>query len=255
MDVVVTLVSDYLTGKATDHLVDVFRRNVIERWSKWRAEKFLETFYSEISILLNASDPQKLNEALDKILQHEERTEVLFDAYRSVSLSRSKNIGPRIIAVITAKLTYEKRTATMEEEIILSAAEMLNDNELIEYASFVSKYKGEANSKNKDALLDEKGNLRIRWCEEQQDSNWHRETEISVSPLNLTSVLGVWATKLKNLGIIVDEVIEKKWAYKEDSERHIDQDGEVREIIWWIAVDKEFFFLANLIDRFKHTAE
>ncbi len=255
MKIIATFLSDYGAGKATDLLLESFKKNVIERWSKWRAEKFLKTFYSEISLLLNSTDTEKLNSTLDLILQNEDRSEMLFEAYRRVSLSRSKNIGPRIIAVITAKIIHEARLATIAEEIILSAAEALNDDELIDFAGLVSEHKDKTNGKNEAVFFDDSGNLKIRWHKETLDSNWHQKTEISVSPLNLVSDLGRWAPKLKDFGIIQDEVIEKIWKYEEDSERHIDEAGQVRKITWWITINKEFFLLSDLINRFSDMSE
>lgn len=255
MKIITAFLLDYGAGKATDLLLDSFKKNVIDRWSKWRAKKFLDTFYNEISLLMDCNNSKKLNTIIDSILQDETRSEVLFEAYRRVSLSRSKNIGPRIIAVITAQIIHEERFAKDSEEVILSAAESLNDDELRSFSCFVSEHREKTNGKSEALFLDDSENLKVRWHKETIDSNLHQKTEISVSPLNLTSDLGMWAPKLKDLGIIQDEVMEKTYKYEEDSERHIDQAGQVREITWWIMINKEFFLLSDLINRFSDMAE
>jgi hypothetical protein len=255
MKIITSFLLDYGTGKATDLLLESFKKNIIERWSKWRTKKFLETFYKEFSLLLNSPDTKKLNSILNSILQNEDRSEALFEAYRRVCLSRSKNIGPCIIGFITAKIISEKRAAKPSEEIIFSAAENLNDDELIEFEYFISKHGKKADIKNDEVFFDNLGNLKIRWKREVRDSNWHRNTELSISPLNLISDLGIWASKLKDLGILSDTVVEKILHYEEDSDRHIDQDGQERSITWWISINKEFFLLSELIERFAETEE
>lgn len=255
MKIITSFLSDYGAGKATDIILESFKKNVIERWSKWRAEKFLETFYKEFSLLLNSPDTKKLNSTLDSILQNEARSEVLFEAYRRVCLSKSKNIGPRIIGFITAKIMHEERMAYESEEIMLSAAENLNDDELIEFKDFIFRHKKKADAKDSEVFFDNCGNLKILWNREVQDSNWPRDKEISISPLNLTSDVGGWAAKLKDLGIILDETREKILQYKEDGERFIDQAGQQRSISWWIIVNKEFFPLSDLIGRFAYSEE
>jgi len=255
MMIISALLLDYTKGKIYDGLKKSFKNNVIDRWSRWRSEKFLKTFYQEIFQLINLDNPQELNSYLDKIFQDEEMSEILFDAYRRVSLSRSKTIGPRIIAVVTAKLIYEKRCADTSEEILLTAAETLNDDEFVEFEYFVSTNKKHANSKNNEVYFDKSGNLKIKYRQEHFDSNFHPETEISISPINLTYEIGIWAIKMKNLGIIYDEVIEKKSKYQEDSERKVYQDGESCHIIWQITIDKDFFILAELAGRFLSSME
>lgn len=54
---------------------------------------------------------------------------------------------------------------------------------------------------------------------------------------------------MKSHGIILDDIKERQWEYKEDGERHIDEDGSVREISWWLTIPKAFFRLAELVER------
>lgn len=91
--------------------------------------------------------------------------------------------------------------------------------------------------------------LRIRCCEEQVDSNWSLSQGVSTGPLDLDEWLGTWGRKLKSYGIIKDDVQERLFNYPEDSERHIDEPGTIREISWWISVPAEYFKLVNLVCR------
>jgi hypothetical protein len=192
------------------------------------------------------------------MLQDEHSSELLFDAYRRVSLSRSKAIGPRVTGIITAKLAIEQRDPTGAEESMLDAAEQLFDVELIEFASFIRNYRRLATNEKPDEVnLSDRGILRIKWNSEKLDSNWDRDFDVSLGPLNLRESCGSWAKKLESLGIIQTDVTEKKWDYQEDGERHIDQDGSVREVTWWIITCDTYFVFADMIDRvnYEHLAE
>lgn len=250
------LVSGYVAEKIIDRVTKSFKINVIERWTKARAEKFFNEFCREIELELAGHQSDELDILLEKILEDETRSEVLFNAYRHVCFSRSKNLGPRIIGVLTAQLVIEGRLADEAEDNIFMAAENLLDNELLEFAEFTKKYKSQAeDEKIEDVSFDDHGNLAIEWFSERIDSNWNRDTNLSLAPLDLVECLGKWALKIKSLGIISDDLKERQWDYSEDDERHIDEPGRIREISWWIYMSKSYFKLADLIERVSRDIE
>jgi hypothetical protein len=252
MDPVTSLVAGHAAGKLIDRVAASFRVNVIERWSRRRAQHFFGQFCLEVEHELAGEHSAELEPLLDKMLEDEFATELLFDAYRRVSLSRSKSIGPRIIGILTARMALENRDATGAEESMMDAAEQLYDDQLIEFSTFIHHYRHRAaDEKHKDVTLCDRGILRIKWHSEQLDSNWHRDFDVSLAPLNLDESCGSWATKMAALGIIQTDLTERKWEYREDSERHIDEDGSVREISWWIVTWDTYFEFADLVDRVK----
>lgn len=250
MDPVSSLLAGHVAGKLMDYLGSKFKTSVIERWGRHRAERFFDEFCREVEIELGGTESARLDDILSQILEDEGCSEVLFDAYRRVSLTKSKELGPRIIGIVTAELVVQKRTADDIEDTILLAAENLTDAELIQYATFVREQQARATAKtDKDVTFTDDGSLKIEWQKEQFDSNWRCETDISVAPLNLDECLGRWASKLKSYGILSDDIKERQWEYKEDSERHVDEDGSVREISWLLYVPRASFRLADLVDR------
>jgi hypothetical protein len=258
MEPVTSLLTGHFAGKLIDRFSRSFRTNVIERWATRRANNFFQQFCREVEIELAGGRSEELETLLDKMLQDEHSSELLFDAYRRVSLSRSKAIGPRVTGIITAKLAIEQRDPTGAEESMLDAAEQLFDVELIEFASFIRNYRRLATNEKPDEVnLSDRGILRIKWNSEKLDSNWDRDFDVSLGPLNLRESCGSWAKKLESLGIIQTDVTEKKWDYQEDGERHIDQDGSVREVTWWIITCDTYFVFADMIDRvnYEHLAE
>jgi len=256
MDPVTSLVAGHAAGKLIDRVSAAFRVNVIERWSKRRAKHFFQQFCLEVERELAGEHSEELEPILDKMLEDEFATGLLFDAYRRVSLSRSKSIGPRIIGILTARMALENRDPTGAEESIMEAAEQLYDDDLVEFATFIHDYRRRADDdKDKDVTLTESGILRIKWNSKQLDSNWHHEFDVSLATLNLDKSCGSWSTKMEALGIIQTDLTERKWEYREDSERHIDENGSVREISWWIFTWDTYFEFADFVDLVKPIAD
>jgi len=247
-----SLLAGHVAGKFIDRMAKSFRLNVIERWSKHRSQQFFEQFCREVELELAGGKSDKLELMLDQMLENETTTEFLFDSYRRVSLSRSKTVGPRVIGIISARLALQQRELTEVEETILDAAEQLYDDELIKFSEFCCEHRHRAtNEKEKDVILSNDGILRIKWNSEQIDSNWNRDSDVSLEPLNLTDCYGGWAAKMQSLGILKTDLTEKRWNYEEDSERHIDQKGTVREISWWVLTFDKYFDFAEIINRVK----
>lgn len=247
-----TLLAGYVAGKLIDRIAQSFRLNVIERWTNHRSQQFFEQFCREVELELAGEKSDKLELMFDQMLANATSTELLFEAYRRVCLTRSKTVGPRVIGILSAKLALQKRDLTEVEETILDAAEQLHDDELIKFAEFCSEHRLRATDGNdKDVTLGNDGILRIKWSSEQIDSNWNRDSDVSLEPLNLNDCYGSWAIKMQSLGIIQTDLTEKRWDYKEDSERHIDQNGTVREISWWVLIFDKYFDFAEIINRVK----
>ena len=250
MDPVSSLVTGHVAGKLIDIVGASFRTHVIERWSKRRAEAYFEQFCEQVSLELAGQKSGDLEDLLEKMLEDEACSELLFDSYRRVCLSRSKTLGPKVIGIFSALLAIERRQPNDSEESMMDACEKLTDTELTEFATFVDEQRERAATPaQKDVTTTDQGILQIEWYKEQIDSNWHRESNVSVGPLNLDECLGMWAAKLCDLGILSSDVKERSWDYGVDSERHVDEPGSVREITWWIYLPIVFFRLADLVKR------
>jgi hypothetical protein len=234
---------DYAIGKVIDGALGTFKTQVVERWSRHRAENFFDAFCSKVAQDRGIQDAGELRSDLNKVLADDVGSEILFDAYRRVTLTRSKTFGPRIIGVLTARLVGEGRTANPGEENVLASAESLTDDEFRGFQEFMKSdhiVKADGyNPKPTTALV-------VRWCDETFDSNWKNDHPVSVAPLDLSESLGPWAAKLKTHDLIGDDVRERQYEYSEDSERHVDQDGVGREISWWLHFNPSCFLLLDL---------
>lgn len=124
---------------AVGWLMKKFGTEVISRWTNYRAHAFIETFVAEVAKTEKAGGSVKgLEPLLEEIVKDKVKSELLFEAYRKVSLSASKEIGPRVIAVITARLVAESREATQDEEQMMWVAETFNDGELRGMSHFLA---------------------------------------------------------------------------------------------------------------------
>jgi hypothetical protein len=103
MEPVTALAVDYVKGKLVERVVGGFKTHVIERWTKHRASAYFEQLCMAVADKADVGESDELDELIDEILQSEASSQVLFDAYRSVCFTRSRDIGPRILALITAE--------------------------------------------------------------------------------------------------------------------------------------------------------
>lgn len=248
MDPVSSAVASYLGDKAVQAIESAFRIQVLERWTRHRARQFFDAFSRSLLDVGRTND--EIGVMLNDLLSNDANSEAMFEAYRSVCLSKSKNLGPRVIALLTAEILLSERKASFDDELIFAAAEALSDEELEESSKFAVSWVAKANQPSKSGCRSLKdGSLEISWGKDTLDSNWMPETARGVGPLDLARDVALWASKLKALGLLSDEVREQQWRYKEDAERHIDQDGVAREISWWLKLSPAALALATFVER------
>jgi hypothetical protein len=219
-------------GYAADKLVSVaeflVKTHVIERWSRYRAQTFFEAFCTAI-VDVSATDDE-LREKLDELMIDDARSQVVFEAYRSVCLSKSRSIGPRVIAFLTAEIVLSGSAASEDDEQIFSVAETLSDNEFEELHAFVHAELEKAESPPSSGAW---FHIEIR---KETSSASSSNALPYIAPLDYALYVGSWAVKLKQFGLLGDEVKERSWRYSVDTERHIDEDGIAREVKWILAI-------------------
>lgn len=240
-----SFVVGHVASKLLDQLAATFRTHVIERWSYRRAHEFFEEFCFQLSVTTPVKTSTALENALARLTEDETCSQVLFDAYRRVTLARSRVLGPRVIAILTAELVIQRRPATEVEDTMFSAAESLADDELIAFARFVRQQQELLSAQGGSEMTETR--LRIRWHDETFDSHAARQV-IATGPLDLNYALGRWAGKLRILGILTDDIQERLSQYYANPDRKL-ADGTLREITWWIEVPQPYFKLVELVER------
>ncbi|UZN49142.1 hypothetical protein KZ686_00160 [Cupriavidus cauae] len=234
---VVKYVGEFIKGK------------VIERWSQYRAEKFydsfLEEFQKQADVRCQSAD---LDDLLLKVSERDEVSSLLFDAYRRVCLSASRELGPRVIGLLTAEIVLEGRTATEGEEQMFQAAETLNDKEFLEFAGYL-KAQVPRLSEHQRECLKALGWAKILVADDQAHCELEGGYLRPAAPFEIGGYVGIWALRLKNIGLISEERDEEVWVVPHDSERHIDQDMRCRSTKDYLVTTPECHRLAYLIDR------
>lgn len=174
-------------------------QHIVHKWRDYRADLFFKTFINEIEKeYFSEQQKQTLDEALKKVLTTPEAEELLFEAYRRVCLSATKNLGPRIIALLTARLIIEERIATEEEESILILAEEMRDTEFMKFCTFFEQEKLEENLQRASySYLVNTGNLGLH-------SSFRGSTSSHLSPV---IALGKWAGKLERVGFLYTDTL------------------------------------------------
>ena len=214
-----------------------FKTLVIDRWARRRAEAFCTTFVEELASNDNTGQPlSNMEPMLTEMLSDELKSQVLFDAYRRVSLSASPSLGPRIIAVLTARLIAEKRAAAPGEERLLMVAETLNDDDLLSLCTYLSENPPNTNDE-------------VRMFDDTNNSNWRRE--MSIGPVNIGDEVGNWCLKLQNTGLVVQDVVTQSQDYEVDTERHIDIPGTLTTYVWMLRFQPEVLELKRIVESLR----
>lgn len=230
-------------------VADRFTESVITRWSRHRAKRFFEKFAEAIGAeLASGQDDPKVNDLLDRMLSDDVRTEAMFDAYRRVSLSASRDIGPRIIGLLAGELVIEGRRANPAEDALFMAAETMNDREFQEFLEFFDEWRERADAPESDVRRTEFG-LEIDWLKENIDRSLRPAFEIQTGPLNLPESLGTWAVRLKNLGLLLETITEKSVEHYADAECVDPESKTVRTLTWQIVLPLGCERFATLVKR------
>lgn len=247
--------ADLALSKAKDKLFDLVKDNVIGRWSEHRAQKFFDAFLDEVrkeQDVLTTSAP--LNDMLQAIADSDERTSTIFDAYRRVALSASKDIGPMVIGLLTARIVLEDRTASEIEEMVFEGSEVLNDRDFasllswMEFAHADGEYRKALDSQK--LSIGQNGPIPILVKGGYQPplsiTQTGRAPTITYqprvpaitdeSPLNLFSDIGPFALKLRNIGLLEESTSQRGHPRNPDGTNYFVRVSPACEALYELAV-------------------
>lgn len=194
-----SLVADPLISRAQDILLS----KVISKWRDYRANVFFKLLIQEVSKeYAGKYQSNELDHILKQVLTNSNAEEILFESYRRVCLSSSKNIGPKIIALLTAKLLIDERIANENEESIFELAEKMRDVDFIEFCKFFD------NESLKEKL--EKSSHRHPIDTQNLGYGLGARTSPS-SHLTPTVSLGKWAGKLEQVGFLYSDTVSENF--------------------------------------------
>lgn len=202
-------------------IIGFVKEKAIGRWSEYRANKFLDTFVDEVrkekDVKLDSAD---LNDMLRSVASSDHQTSALFDAYRKVALSASKDIGPMVIGLLTARIVLDDRQASEVEEMVFQGAEVLNDRDFVDLQRWMRHLHEDEGYSTALAAQEERGTYEAIRVHAKGDgaTAWPRVIEGPVSarspeqaatdvdsPLSVFRDVGSFALKLRNVGLIDEE--------------------------------------------------
>lgn len=218
---VVTGAADFVLEKAKDKLFDMVKDRVIGRWTEHRAQKFFTAFLDEVrkeqDVLTTSAD---LNDMLQSIADDDERASTIFDAYRRVALSASKDIGPMVMGLLTGQIVLENRTADEIEEMVFEGAEELNDRDFSSFQAWMQGFV-HADGSYESELSQQRASGAHISIPVLVKGGYQPSVTISAtgktpvvsyqprgpmvndeSPLNLFKDIGPFALKLRNIGLL-----------------------------------------------------
>lgn len=199
-----------------------FGTSVVERWTRYRAERFFDGFVMVLAAeITDEIELKEVEDMLDEILNDDAKSEVLYDAYRRVCFSKSKDLVPKIIGLLTGRLLIESRSTNSDEEKVFRASELLTDGEFAEFHSSSDDYTKRAqNESDNKSCFYKYGDLVIVWEKESRDSAWPHtmEQDIDVSAINLDIAMGYWASQPKDCGMIGQRITESHAKYEPNCE-------------------------------------
>ena len=238
-------VTTYLGSTALERAADLFGKKVIGRWADYRARRFIEQFVEAVA----AEDKRSAEEAdvdqrLTDIVADERKAAALFDAFRRVCFSASREIGPRVLALHMAEVVAGRVDDEEVSDAVMTAAANLLDFEFEEMLSFAAS-KGVEGASFAESLEE----VAVVITETVDfDSNW-KGSRKAMGFLPLRMEMGSWALKLEQVGLLVQELSEEEFDYKEDSEAHIDEPGTVRRVHRNVELREGTSYLVRLTRR------
>jgi hypothetical protein len=214
--------ADFALDKIKDNLFDMVKDNVIGRWSQHRAQKFFDAFLDEVrkeqDVLTTSAD---LNDLLQAIADSDDQTSAIFDAYRRVALSASKDIGPMVIGLLTARIVLDERSASEIEEMVFEGAEVLNDRDLTSFIAWMQGFVHDDSSYKSELAQQRAAGMQPASVPVLVKGGYQPPVTVTTtgraptvtyqsrvpmindeSPLNLFNDIGPFALKLRNIGLL-----------------------------------------------------
>jgi hypothetical protein len=224
-------VAGYVGQRVIDAAVDKLAAAVVRPCAERRAHAYFHQLAEALATETGESDnAEAINAALDRVMKRDSARETVFEFYRQSVLSRSKEVGPRLLALLAARLVGEDRKPTAAEQQVAEIAEACTDDDLAQFAAYFATITGGTSSKHAERVRAVPAGYLVRLDQETSDSNW--PSAMRAGPLNLASELGGWAAKFERAGAIEQHIETSSKEYEEDSERHIDMPGVLHRIEW-----------------------
>lgn len=229
MDPISTSIVQSIGSEALSRIASRFAQRAREDWLERRGREFWSRFQRSVAEDSGvAVSGAALDGCLEELLRDETKMEVVSEAARSAFLSKSRTVGPRVIALLAARIVLEDRTATANEELVLDACEALSDSDLRSLRDYLA-----------DRKASRDGQVRAYVTSEARDTTFSFSSA-KIGPPDLTREIGPWANKLEAIGLFHQEVEESLEEERGTSQTSFDS---------WLVISAAAMKLAALVDR------
>lgn len=207
LDLVAHKAMDALGDKLADGLVATVCRAAIERWSVHRSQQFFRALTSSFADeqAEGVEFPETVA-AIEVALAGELTSALLFDCYRRVCFSRSKDLGPVVIGLLAGKLAAAGRTANTDEDEVFGAAEEMTDAELLGVVEFADLCSRELARPKSAYSGTEAGGVVVAMNQMLPGARPFGGNPARVGPLNLGTSFGLWTRKAEPLGMVEQDI-------------------------------------------------
>lgn len=239
-------VAGYAGQRALDFAVDKLAAAIIRPCAERRAHAYFRQLADAMAGLdAGEVDAERVERILNAITKDEPSQETVFEFYRQSILSRSKEVGPRLLALIAARLIKERRTPTDNEHRMAEIAETCTDEDFSAFSDYYESLTMGSDPKQSERVKKTPAGFLVQLDQETSDSN--QPSARRSGSLNLASDLGSWAAKFERAGAIEQDIEIRTEEYKEDSERYIDMDGVLTITEWSVFLGETCAELSRLL--------
>ncbi|MEZ2308071.1 MULTISPECIES: hypothetical protein [Paraburkholderia] len=200
--------SHWLASKAgeaaVEHFKEKIKARVLGRWTEYRAQRFTERLVEEVRKEQDIKGlSADLNDVLEMLVEGESQSALLYDSYRRVALCASRDVGPKVIGILTAALLLDDKQATAEDEQVFLASETLHDRD---FSDFVQWFLSASEIKRSPrpplpaipAIQSAVAVARVR------SSLTRGVFSSGDTPINLFNDVGPFAPKLERVGLLME---------------------------------------------------
>ena len=243
--VVAAFTIDKTKEMAFDFAKDWLKRNVFAGEAEYRLQQFVYLLLREANLTFDEKPTSaEVDEALKGILNTDARKNAVLEAYRRVCLSASKELGPRIIALITGRRLGLGGFASSLEEQYSLCAEQLSDMALIKFAVSMR----EAMKRQSD-IIELKLSLHPNSIIEIDLFKIDTAASGALSDIpgirDAALIMGTWVHRMKSLGVLSDELKQTSI----DGGNAAMDGADSSEYIYRLFCTTEFVGLVELIEK------
>lgn len=234
----------YVAPAAIERIIDEVGGSILRRCSDRRTHVYFQQLADSLGEEIPEPDRAvRIRAALERVASREESRETVHEYYRRSVLSRSRETGPRVLALLAARLIGEQREPTEVEHQIAEVAETCTDAELSAFQKYYASLEAEASEKRKDGLSPRVSVVRAGFCRQLDQESSTAGTR--VGPLCLSSEIGSWAAKFERAGAIEQNV--DNWIEEQQPASWKDPEGLRHHTTWSLCVLESCKVLAGLL--------